>query len=511
MTAEDVGAETSLENKLEKLFESLDYMLKASSQNARKNARVVEWFETHFRTDGRASVVSEPKQAYNRPIEQFKSSPSAVIFVCADEATATPLVRTALRKWYPELDCMLVLISNTPGQYKAHSLYIHTENELSQFFKSQLSPASVESVGETEANSATSNYPILAETEIGALSWDDARAALPSLVGVEASYSAALDALESGKHLILLGPPGTGKTQLAQHLCDSLGVHWDLTTATADWTTFETIGGYFPTLIESDGTYAASMDFSPGVVTRAIEASRWLIIDEVNRADVDKALGELFTILSGAGVKLGFQKQDEGALKNVRMVHEGHAIDTSSFNIVVPSSWRLIGTMNTSDKASLYQLSYAFMRRFAFVEVAPPPEAEYKALLERHVSAVMANSTPSTCSDWVLDVVVQIFAGTDAGSLACAGAPLGPSIALDCISMTATSLRRPGPEASVKDARSALIQAFEALMFPQFEARDGHHTAIVAALVAALELDDAQAEMLNRRVAGWTGVSFPNA
>jgi MoxR-like ATPase len=36
--------------------------------------------------------------------------------------------------------------------------------------------------------------------------------------------------------------------------------------------------------------------------------------------------------------------------------------------------WRLIGTMNTLDKNLLFELSYAFMRRFTFVELGAPDE-----------------------------------------------------------------------------------------------------------------------------------------
>jgi hypothetical protein len=50
--------------------------------------------------------------------------------------------------------------------------------------------------------------------------------------------------------------------------------------------------------------------------------------------------------------------------------------------IRVPASWRIIGTMNAVDKNLLFDMSYALMRRFAFIEVSPPPDWAYEKLLE---------------------------------------------------------------------------------------------------------------------------------
>ncbi len=42
--------------------------------------------------------------------------------------------------------------------------------------------------------------------------------------------------------------------------------------------------------------------------------------------------------------------------------------------IRIPRSWRMIATMNEFDKETLYHLSYALMRRFAFIEIETPPD-----------------------------------------------------------------------------------------------------------------------------------------
>lgn len=183
-------------------------------------------------------------------------------------------------------------------------------------------------------------------------------------------------ALETGRHVMLTGPPGTGKTTLAHLAAELAGGPGGFlpATATGAWSTADTVGDIVQTV---DGPV-----FRPGVFVRSIDEHRWLVIDELNRAPIDRAFGSLFTVLGGQPVVLPHRRNPLG--KPLAIVPHGVRPPAGCDPLEVPPSWRIIATMNDFDKRTLHDLSYALMRRFAFIEVLAPDDAEMAELLRRH-------------------------------------------------------------------------------------------------------------------------------
>ena len=272
-------------------------------------------------------------------------------------------------------------------------------------------------------------------------------------------------ALRTGKHLILTGPPGTGKTEIVHRVSEYLAAEYpylfsgsQLTTATADWSTFDTVGGYMP---DAESETGNELEFSPGLVLNRLknrhgytQRNEPLVIDELNRADIDKAFGQLFTVLSGQPVQLPY-------------THEGSEIELSpaddasntpaAHEYVIPESWRLFATLNTYDKTSLYEMSYAFMRRFAFIRVPAPTLPSDRAALTE-IMRSYADGWGISVSDAELRAVGDVWRATNTSV---EDRSIGPAVVKDILASV---------EAHSTASRSVrLTQAVISFICPQLE------------------------------------------
>lgn len=219
-----------------------------------------------------------------------------------------------------------------------------------------------------------------------------------------------ISALVSGKSVLLVGPIGSGKTHLARILADSVWKDYSGTeggylaetyTATAEWTIRDVIGGITPKIhhdVQSGNKITYEME--KGCVTKTIldnfyesfdtdgnssykrikpEKNKkiykgtWLVIDEFNRADIDKAFGPLFT---------AFESKE---LQIPTLIEQKHHM-----KIKIPDDYRIIGTLNSADKHYLNHLSDALKRRFSIIEINVPNYEQKES--ELYIIAKKSNS-----------------------------------------------------------------------------------------------------------------------
>ena len=189
------------------------------------------------------------------------------------------------------------------------------------------------------------------------------------LVGIDPSvYQQINGALRAGKqHLMLYGPPGTGKTTLAQLVAGTLHDAYTMITGSADWTSQDVIGGYQPV---GNGR----VEFIPGVLIQNFD--RPLIIDELNRCDIDKVIGPLFTVLSEQKTTLPYRTDISDAESSPYVILPKPKPGAAKHEFAPKVGWRILATINSIDKAALYQMSFALSRRFAWIYVDVPNDPE---------------------------------------------------------------------------------------------------------------------------------------
>ena len=191
-----------------------------------------------------------------------------------------------------------------------------------------------------------------------------------ALIGIDLGVYRQIEAaLKSGKrHLLFYGPPGTGKTELARHVAQQVNPvsGFEILTGSADWSSQDLIGGYQP-------MGAGKIGFVPGVLLRNFDKP--LIIDELNRCDIDKVLGPLFSVLSKSSTTLPYRMDVADAESRQYVILGEFDPDAETPPVYSPhNSWRLIATINTMDKAGLFRMSYALSRRFAWIFVDVPTD-----------------------------------------------------------------------------------------------------------------------------------------
>ena len=176
--------------------------------------------------------------------------------------------------------------------------------------------------------------------------------------------------LDDRSQAIFYGPPGTGKTWVARELAKWLAGSEDrveLVQFHPSYAYEDFIEGWRPT---EDGKFELKAGPLKRLAKKAADdpdhQTFVLVIDEINRANLSKVLGELFFLFE--------YRHDEVTLQY------------SEENFSLPDNLKIIGTMNTADR-SIALVDAALRRRFhfhPFFPDRPPIEGLLKRWLGEH-------------------------------------------------------------------------------------------------------------------------------
>lgn len=185
------------------------------------------------------------------------------------------------------------------------------------------------------------------------------------VVGRRREAELVVAALAADRHVLLEGPPGTGKSTLLRGVASAVGLGFEFVEGTAELTPARLIGHFDPALVLAEG-YTPDI-FVDGPLVRALRNGSLLYFEEINRVP-EETLNALVTVMSEREVhvpRLGRVEAQEG--------------------------FRLVAAMNPFDAVGTARIAGAVYDRVCRVAMGYQSAEDERSIVESQLDDVPAH------------------------------------------------------------------------------------------------------------------------